>query len=157
MTKQVCDLILRFQTMKELGSVLDFRTKGITIDHIILPMRDINSLTPSNMDRAWAVNNSMAHELQSMQEATQRVVHILDAKYEKADLQSIVSTNCTHLSLQDHNLLLELFTDFEELFDRTLGDLNTESMSLERKESAKPYHGKAYPVPQSCKETTVKN
>jgi hypothetical protein len=29
-------------------------------------------------------------------------------------------------------------------------------MSLELKEGAKPYHGKAYPVPQSRKETTIK-
>ena len=115
MTKPAFDLILGCQTMKELGIVLDFRTKEITIDHIILPMREINSLTPSNMDRAWAVNNSMAHEPQSTQEATRRVVNILDAKYEKADLQSIVSTNCTHLSLQDQNSLLELLTEFEEL------------------------------------------
>ncbi len=62
MTKPVFDLILGCQTMKELGIVLDFQTKGITIDHVILPMRDINSLTLSNMDRARAVNNSMVHE-----------------------------------------------------------------------------------------------
>ena len=43
----------------------------------------------------------MAHEPHSMQEATKQVVHILDAKYEKADLQSVVSTNFNHLSLQD--------------------------------------------------------
>eukprot|EP00804_Cyclotella_cryptica_P025214 CCRYP_010337-RA/>CCRYP_010337-RA protein AED:0.00 eAED:0.00 QI:146/-1/0/1/-1/1/1/0/82 len=78
-------------------------------------MRDINSLTKSTMDKAWAVNNSMAHEPSSTRDATQQVVHILDAKYEKADLQSVVSTNCTHLSLQDQNKLLELLTEFEEL------------------------------------------
>ena len=116
----------------------------------------MNSLTPSNLDKAWTVNNSMAHEPQSTQEATRRVVNILDEKYEKADLQSIVSTNCTHLSLQDQNLLLELLTEFEELFDGTLGDWNTEPMSFELKEGAKPYHGKAYPVQKSCKETTIK-
>ena len=91
-----------------------------------------------------------------MQEATKWVVNILDAKYEKADLQSIVSANCTHLSLQDQNLLLELLTEFEELFDGTLGDWNTEPVSFELKEGAKPYHGKAYPVPKSRKETTIK-
>ena len=45
MTKLMYDLILGCQTMKELGIVLDFRTKEITIDEIILSMRDINSLT----------------------------------------------------------------------------------------------------------------
>ena len=156
MTKPVFDLILGCETMKELGIVLDFRTKEITIDEVILPMRDINSLTNSTMDKAWAVNNSMAHEPHSTQEATQRVVQILDAKYEKADLQSVVSTNCTHLSLQDQNKLLELLTEFEELFDGTLCDWKTEPVSFELKEGAKPYHGRPYPVPKSCKETTIK-
>ncbi len=151
MTKPVFDFILGCKTMKELGIVLDFRSKEITIDQIILPMRDINSLKTSRMDKAWAVNNSMAHEPQSTQEATRRVVNILDAKYEKADLQSIVSTNCTHLSLQDQNSLLELLAEFEELFGGTLGDWNTEPVSFELKEGAKPYHGKAYPVPKSYK------
>jgi hypothetical protein len=57
--------------------------KQITIDNLILPTRDINSLTTSNTDRAWAVNNNMEHELQSTPEAMQWVVHILDAKYEQ--------------------------------------------------------------------------
>jgi hypothetical protein len=98
----------------------------------------------------------MAHEPHSTQEATQRVVQILDAKYEKADLQSVVSTNCTHISLQDQNKLLELLTEFEELFDGTLGDWKTEPVSFELKEGAKPYHGRPYPVPKSRKETTIK-
>ena len=72
----------------------------------------------------------MAHEPQSMYKATQQVVHILDAKYEKADLQSVVSANCTHLSLQDQNKLLELLIEFEKLFDETLGDWNTEPVFL---------------------------
>ena len=117
-------------------------------------MRDINSLAMSNMDRAWVVNNSMAHTLHSMQEVMQRVVHILDAKNEKADLQSVViSTNCTHLSLQDQNNLLELLMECEEL---TLGDWKTKPISFELKEGTKPYHGRPYPVPKSHKETTIK-
>ena len=51
MTKPVDDLILGCKTMKELGIVLDFRTKEITIDEIILPIRNINSLTKSKMDK----------------------------------------------------------------------------------------------------------
>ncbi len=59
------------------------------------------------------------------------MVHILHAKYEKAVLQSVVSTNCAHLSLQDQNTLLELLTEFEELFDGTLGDWITDPVSFE--------------------------
>ncbi len=71
MTKPMYDLILGCKTMKELGIVLDFRTKEITIHDIILPMRDINSLTTSTME-AGTENNSMAHEPHSMQEATKK-------------------------------------------------------------------------------------
>ncbi len=62
-------------------------------------MRDINSLTTSIMDRAGAVYNSMVHESQSTHDATQQVVHILDERYEKVDLQSVLSANCPHISL----------------------------------------------------------
>ena len=79
----------------------------------------------------------MVQEPSSMHEATQHVVHILDAKYEKADLQSVVSTNCTHLSLPDQNMLLELLIEFEDLLEGTLGDWNTEPVSFELKEGTK--------------------
>ena len=54
MTKPVFDIIFGCKTMKELGFFLDFQTKEITIDHIILPMRDINSLTSPSMDKLGA-------------------------------------------------------------------------------------------------------
>ena len=82
------------------------------------------------MKRAWTANNSMAHEPHSMHKATQLVVHILDAKYKKTDFQSVVSANCNYLSLQYQNKLLELLIAFDELFDETLGDWNTEPVFL---------------------------
>ncbi len=75
----------------------------------------------------------------------------------KEALKSIVQTDCTHFSLQDQTLLLELLRNFEECFEGTLSDWNKLPLSLELKEGAKQYHGKAYPVPQSRKETTIKN
>ena len=41
MSKPEFDLILGFNTMKELGIFLDFWTKEITLDEISQPMRDI--------------------------------------------------------------------------------------------------------------------
>ena len=74
----------------------------------------------------------------------------------KRDLQSVVSANCTHLSLQDQNKLLELLTEYEELFDGTLGDWNTKPVSFELKEGTKPYHGRLFPISKSRKEKTMK-
>ncbi len=52
--------------------------------------------------------------------------------------------------------MLDLLTKYEDLFDGTLGDWNTEPVSFDLKEGAKPYHGRAYPVPHKHKETLKK-
>ena len=77
--------------------------------------------------------------------------NILDAKYKKADLLSVVDTNCPHLSLPDQNKLLHLLTKYEDLFDSIQGDWNTEPVSFNLKDGAKPYNGRAYPVPHAHK------
>ncbi len=64
------DLILGTETMKELGIFLNFRDKMITIDEIILPMRNINNLQGSNILQALRHNHSLAMEPQSTQDAT---------------------------------------------------------------------------------------
>ncbi len=46
----------------------------------------------------------------------------LDAKYQKADLQSNVKDKCKHLSTDQQKKLLQLLTKYESLFDGTLGD-----------------------------------
>jgi hypothetical protein len=75
------DLILGTETMKELGIMLDFKTKTITIDEIILPMRNINHLQGTSTLCALKPNNSLAMEPQSTQDTTKRATWILDPKY----------------------------------------------------------------------------
>jgi hypothetical protein len=43
------DLILGTVAMKEFGIILNFRDKMITIDEIILPMKNINNLQGSSL------------------------------------------------------------------------------------------------------------
>ena len=88
--------------------------------------------------------------------ATQRVVKILDAKYEKANLPEIIKNNFSHLDSEEQAKLLEVLMEFEDLFDGTLGDWDTEHVSFEIKEGAKPYHGRAFPIPKAHKETILK-
>jgi hypothetical protein len=116
------DLILGTDTMKELGIILIFKDKMITIDEIILPMRNINNLQGSSILHALKHNHSLAMEPQSTQDATQCATRILDAKYSKADLQSVVKDNCKHLSANQQKRLLQLLKKYELLFDSTLGD-----------------------------------
>jgi hypothetical protein len=84
------DLILGVKTMKKCGIILDSKDKMITVDEVKLPMRNINYLQGSSTLRVLKLNHSLVIEPQSTQDATKRVTRILDAKYKKADLQSIV-------------------------------------------------------------------
>jgi hypothetical protein len=140
-----------------LGIVLDFKHKIITLDEIELPMRSITEL-PSSRKKALAFSNNLAKskEPKSIEEATQRVVQILDANYKKADLQAIVRDNCKHLSSNNQEKLLRLLTEFEPLFDGTLGAWRTTPVTFELKEGAKPYHGRTFPIPHFHKETIMK-
>jgi hypothetical protein len=151
------DLIIGKQTLDDIGTMLDFKERTITIDDILLPMRNINNLQlKPSISRALKLNSSFAQEPASTRHATKRVVEILDAKYDKADLPSIVKKKCAHLSTSHRNLLLVLHLKFEELFDGMLGDWKLPPVSFELKEGAKPYHGRPYLIPKIHKATLMK-
>jgi hypothetical protein len=56
----------------------------------------------------------------------------------------------------DQEKLLKLLTEFEDLFDGTLGDWDTEPVSSKLKEGATPYHGRLFPTPK-VHQPTLKN
>jgi hypothetical protein len=155
-SKPQYDLILGTNTMTELGIILNFRDKMITIDDTILPMRNINNLQGSNILQALRHNHSLAMEPQSTQDATQHAMQILDAKYSKADLQSVVIDNCKHLCANKQKKLLQLLKKYELLFNGTLGDWKPKPVSFQLKEGVSPYHGQAFPVPKIHKENLIK-
>ncbi len=143
------DLIIGKQTMHDLGVKLDFQEKTITIDKILLPMRNIANLQlKPRITRALRENSCFTQEPISTRSKTRRVVEILDAKYEKADLPAIIRENCSHLT----SVLLK----FESLFYGTLGDWKLPPVSFELKEGMKPYHGMPYPIPHKHKAVLVK-
>ena len=136
---------------------MDFKEKTIINDDILLPMRNINNLQlKPSISRVLKLNSSHAQEPESTRNATKHVVEILVAKYDKADLPSIVKNNCAHLSTPHQNLLLALLLKYKELFDGTLGDWKLPPVSIELKEGAKPYHGRPYPIPKVHKATLMK-
>ncbi len=150
------DLILGTVTMKEFGIIINFRDKMITIDEIIFSMRNINNLQGSSILQALGHNHSLAMEPQSTQDATECAMRILDAKYSKVDLQSVVRENCKHLSADKQKKLLQILKKYESLFDGTLGDWKTKPISFQLKEGVSLYHGRAFPVPKIHKDTLIK-
>jgi hypothetical protein len=150
------DLILGTKTMKELGIILDFKAKMITVDEVKLPMQNINYLQGASTLRALKLNHSLAMEPHSIQDATKCITWILDAKYKKADLQSIVRDNFKNLSADQQKKLLQLLKKYETLFDGTLGDWKTKPVLFQLRERVSPYHGQAFPVPKIHKDTIIK-
>jgi hypothetical protein len=152
MSKPVFDLIIGCNSMEKLGIVLDFKAKSITIDEIILPMRNINDLTnKSKVKEIWAISNALAHEPISTVLATQCAVKILDANYTKADLQAVV-TNCTQLNSVEQDKLLELLKKFEPLFDGTLGNWRTKPVSFQLKDRVTPTMAELFRYPKYIKK-----
>jgi hypothetical protein len=96
----------------------------------------INLLQGSSTLCALKLSNSLAKEPLSTLDATKPVTRILDAKFAKADLQSIVKNNCKHLSADHPKKLLQRLVKFESLFDGTLGDWKTKPVSFQLKEGA---------------------
>jgi hypothetical protein len=91
------DLIIGKQKMHSLGVILDFKEKK-KMDKILLPMRNIANLQlKPSITRALRHNTCLAQEPISTRSATKRMVEILDAMYEKADLPAIERKNCSHL------------------------------------------------------------
>ncbi len=155
-SKQHYDLTLGTEAMKELGIVLEFRAKMITIDEIIQPMRNIDLLQGTSTLHALKLNNSLAMEQKSTQDATKCVTQILDAKYNKADFQSFVRDNCNHPSANHQKKFLQLLKKYESLFDGTLGDWKTKPVSFQLKEGTTAYHVQAVPVPKIHKDVLIK-
>ena len=112
--------------MEELGIVLNFKRRCITIDQIELPMRRLQELQQPNLVFQMFKNP----EPLSTADLTKRTMRILDAKYEKANLQEIVDT-CTHLDTVEREQLLQTLKKFEHLFNGNLGDWNTSPVRLE--------------------------
>jgi hypothetical protein len=126
------DLIIGKQTAHDLGVNLDFQQKTITIDKILLPMRNIANLQlKPRITRALRENTCFAQEPTSTRSATKRLMKILDTKYEKADLLAIIRENCSHLVASDREKLLSVLLRFKLLFDGTLGDWKLPPVSFE--------------------------
>jgi hypothetical protein len=64
--------------LQNIGAVLDFKEKTITIDSILLPMRNfVNLQLKPSITRALQQNTCLAQESLSTQNATKRVIEIV--------------------------------------------------------------------------------
>jgi hypothetical protein len=106
----------------------------ITIDEITLPMIASTICKSTSTLCALELNDSLLKELINTQETNKCATWTLDVIFKKTDLQSIVRDNCKHLSANHQYKILQLLIKYELLFDSTLGDWKTKSVSFQVKE-----------------------
>ena len=149
-------MVIGRDMLNGLGIDILFSKQVVTWDDVEAPMREFSrarklKFTASELNRLIVEKQ----EPKSTQEATERVLNILDAKYKKANLEEIVEGN-KHLSKNERKLLLQLLKKFESLFDGTLGEWKTEPVEFELKEGVTPHSQRYYPMPHIHKETFKK-
>lgn len=138
------DMIIGRDLLQELGVVLNFSEQTIVWDYATVPMK-----ADSNESNSCC---NIEDEGVSVTQATKRMKSILEAKYEAANLDTIVS-ECTHLSKYQQQQLLKVLRNFQSLFDGTLGHWKDEQYNIELKTDAKPYHARPFPIPKAYEAT----
>ena len=140
------DMIIGRDLLTELGLDISFKQQTITWDTAEIPMKP-RDCTPED---AYHVKDSLA-----MDEASDRIKQIIDAKYEPANLDTVVQ-ECKHLNKNQQASLHQLLTKYEDLFDGTLGQWNEAPYDIKVRKDATPYHARAYPIPRAH-EATLKH
>ena len=112
---------------------------------------DFKSITDKTVKPEESFVNSYVDkclESDSAINSTRSMRRILDAKYEKSDLNKVMTGNFQHLTATKSHILLHLLNKFEDLFNGMLGMWETTPVYLELKDEAKPVLLRPYPLPK---------
>ena len=137
------DMIIGRDLLRELGIVINFAEETVTWDDVSTPMK------PEDATEQEHFNISDSTQVD---EATMRIKDILDAKYEKADLDKIVA-GCDYLDATQQHQLKQVLTKHQDLFDGTLGTWTGDPYHIDLKPGVTPYHARAYPIPKVYEAT----
>ena len=139
------DMIIGRDILSELEFKFNFADMSVEWDERSIPMKD------SDAGQAEAFHMP---EPDSVESDITRLKHILDAKYEKADLRE-VTEEADYLTEKEKKQLRELLEEHKELFDGTLGKWEMAPYEVELRPDATPYHARAFPIPK-CHTDTLK-
>ena len=137
------DMILGRDVLSDLGIKFDFADNTLEWDNVVIPMKDGDAPFEEtfNVQEPEVIINS-----------TDSLKGILEAKYEKADLEEITS-KMDYLAPSERKTLLNLLQQHRTLFDGSLGKWRMGAYHIELRPDATPYHARAYPVPKAYTET----
>ena len=131
------DMIIGRDIMNKHGMCINFKEGMMYWNHTMAPLKSPDATVKE------------AHVLDSshVEEATDRIKQILDAKYEPANLDKVVE-ECSHLTKDERQKLRKLLEKYKELFDGTLGKWKNTQYNIELQPNALPYHARAFPIPR---------
>ena len=135
----------------------DFLGKtGIIINHeknvcewlgLTVPMRHANDLMEEDF-HAMAESFLVQQEDEDFGEdwlENYATSPVLDAKYEKVEIEDVVSAQ-THLTSDQQNDLRDLLSKYTKLFDGTLGCYPHKEFHIDIDETVQPVHSRPYPI-----------
>ena len=73
---------------------------------------------------------------------------ILDAKYEKVDIEDLIKKHCSRLNKTQQIQLKEVLLKYDKLFDYMLEKHPGQPMHIDLQPNASPVYRRPYPVPQ---------
>jgi hypothetical protein len=149
------DMIIGRDLLQALGMDILFSTGRLSWDGITVPMKSSQRLTKllrESMEAPLDDHEEDYYDLveedfliysegEHSRDATSRAQRILDAKYEKGDVEKAVEMTCEHLSVEEKVSLKTLLHRYETLFDGTLGKWNTKPVELEVKPESQHIRG----------------
>jgi len=146
------DIIFSARFLTEFGLIFDYKRQQITWDDLLVPMKPLQSIPiPINSMTQDKHDDDAPSIVKKAINCVTRGTMSAN-KYNEYNYVSIIN-KCLHLTSEQRNDLLRLFSQYEELFSGDIGEVPGEKVHLELKPNAKPYSAPAYSVPQAFYQT----
>ena len=148
------DMIIGRDLQFALKLDISFSTSSLIWNEIAIPMRTGQQRSKEALNAYLDSVIETSSEPEILREELYEAKKILDSDYKKADLDEVVR-NIPHLTEEQKIQVRTTLYQYESLFEGRLGLWDTPPISLELEEGSKPYHARAYPIPQ-IHEATVR-
>ena len=139
-------MILGRDLLDRIGIDILFSERQIKWGHVTAPMKAVGD----DINTHFYIEDTTG-----IDDPTERLAKITDAKYSPADLNEIVS-DLNHLNASEREQLRELLDKCEKLFDGTVGTWKGEPYHIQLKEGATPYHSKPHTIPKAYEDVLRK-
>ena len=135
-------MIIGRDLINEQGIDLMFSEGLMRWSDTMSPMKDPDS----DLSEAQVVDSK------HVEDATERIKKILDAKYEPANLDEVVA-DCKHLTIDERKKLRKILEKYKQLFDGSLGKWKNTQYDIELQPNVSPYHTCVFLIPRIHKKS----